>query len=211
MSQLHQFLGPLLSIILTVPLGPHPPSSTSGQPSPFDLRNRAADVLAKLVVLYGKGYPGLVPRLLSTFTRALHSSPFPSPLGAEHPPSGRYEGAVLGINALGGRAVKDALWGQHGENLEVINNLVGILYPGDRRVSKTGLMRATLRAFQALTSPKPVDWVPAPVPQERLASILGRNVAKALEKRPWMGVELARLHDEGGGEAEEDGDVAMEE
>lgn len=57
---LHQFLGPLMSILLTVPLGPHPPTSTP--PSAFDLRVRAADVLSKLVSIYGKSYAGLVPR-----------------------------------------------------------------------------------------------------------------------------------------------------
>lgn len=66
-KQLHQLLSPLLSILLTVPLGPHPPSSSSSsssqnQPSPFDIRSRAAEMLGKIARVYGKSYAGLIPR-----------------------------------------------------------------------------------------------------------------------------------------------------
>lgn len=64
-TQIHQFLAPLLSVILTVPLGPHPPSSSTPKPDAFDIRSRAADVLGKITSLYGPKYPSLSPRTYS--------------------------------------------------------------------------------------------------------------------------------------------------
>lgn len=219
--QLHQFLGPLLSILLTVPLGPHPPVSQG--PTPFDLRSRASDVLAKLVSTYAPTYPGLVPRLLSTLTKALQLPPFPSPLGADHPPAGRYEGAVLGISALGPQAVRSALWGERGERLGVVDGLVVSLYPGDGRRSKTGLMKATFRALGGIIERKPADasLIPPLPDMGMLEDTFGPNIAKALEKRPWMAAEMVRLWreaDDGGGDkgahgdrgAEDDEDAEME-
>lgn len=208
---MHQFLGPLLSILLTVPLGPHPPTSTS--PSPFELRTRAADVLAKLVQLYAKGYPGLVPRLLSTFRKALTSSPFPSPLGSDYPPAGRYEGAVLGIGACGEHAVRDALWGNKGDGLVAINGLLGLLYPSEGRKNKMPLMRATMRALLQITRPKPDGAVAPPPSAEVVAEAFGQHFVRAFEKRPWQANELLRLRNEASGESgadaagEEDDDM----
>jgi transcription initiation factor TFIID subunit 6 len=61
-KQIHQLLAPLLSTILTVPLGPFPPSSSTPKPDAFDIRARAADVLGQIAQVYGPRYPGLVPR-----------------------------------------------------------------------------------------------------------------------------------------------------
>jgi hypothetical protein len=141
-SQLHQLLPPLLSIVLTVPLGPHPPDPSS-RLTPFDLRLRATDVLGKIASQYGSQYAGLVPRLVSTLNSALHSQPFPSPLGASTPPSGRYEGAVLGLAALGPQAVRSSIWGKSGDGLRWVDDLVGRMYP-DAKPGRTGLMRAAL-------------------------------------------------------------------
>jgi hypothetical protein len=49
-------------MILTVPLGPHPPSSSAPKPDAFDIRARAAEVLGKIAQVYGPKYPGLLPR-----------------------------------------------------------------------------------------------------------------------------------------------------
>lgn len=156
--------------------------------------------------------------LLSTFTRALHSAPFPSPLGAEFPPAGRFEGAVLGIGALGPNAVRDALWGTQGEKLDVIDNLVGVLYPGDTRKGKTPLMKVSFKLLATLIRPKPTD-VPPPPTYDDLVVKFGPNVARALDKRPWMATELVRLHREGDEKAQvpqevqgknEDEDEAMD-
>lgn len=209
--QLHQFLGPLLSILLTVPLGPHP--VTGPGPSPFDLRSRASDVLAKLVSQYAATYPGLIPRLLSTLTKALQAPPFPSPLGADHPPAGRYEGAVLGISALGPQSVRSTLWGKRGEGLAVIDGLVVSLYPGDGRKSKTGLMKATFRALGSIIEKKPADssQIPPLPSMSMLEETFGPNIAKALEKRPWMAHEMVRLWREGGADGEAEADEEDEE
>lgn len=146
---------------MTVPLGPHPPSASSPKPDSFDIRAKAADILGKIVSLYGPKYPGLTPReyslrilvytlstteitgLLHTLTQALESSPFPSPLGATNPPAGRYEGAVLAISALGPAAVRQAIW-QGGTGLERIDNLAGVLYLGEGNKRRNGLIRASL-------------------------------------------------------------------
>ncbi|KAL7424833.1 histone H4-like TAF Taf6, SAGA complex subunit [Cryptotrichosporon argae] len=191
---LHQFLAPLLSILLTIPLGPFPPvPSSAGEPSSFDTRLRASSVLKKLVDSYGPAYPGLVPRLLSTLTRTLNLPPFPSPLGADTPPAGRYEGAVLGLAALGPHAVRQTLWGNGGDKLALVEGLVGSLYPGEARKHKTGLMKAVIRAMQTMTNPKPADATVAPPGADELAAAFGANVARALEKRGWTAREMLRL------------------
>lgn len=54
-----------MSVLLTVPLGPHPPSSSlsnAPQPIPYDLRVRASEVLGKIAAVYGPKYSGLLPR-----------------------------------------------------------------------------------------------------------------------------------------------------
>ena len=52
-----------MSVLLTVPLGPHPAGPTyTGQPSAFDLRVNAASILNKIANVYGPRYPGLIPR-----------------------------------------------------------------------------------------------------------------------------------------------------
>ncbi|RSH93625.1 hypothetical protein EHS25_006271 [Saitozyma podzolica] len=192
---LHQLLPPLLSIVLTVPLGPHPPDPSS-RLTPFDLRLRATDVLGKIASQYGSQYAGLVPRLVSTLNSALHSQPFPSPLGASTPPSGRYEGAVLGLAALGPQAVRSSIWGKSGDGLRWVDDLVGRMYP-DAKPGRTGLMRAALKALQRLTRPKPAqDGQIQPVSWDEVAETFGPNFAKALEKRPWMANELLRLRRE---------------
>ena len=61
--QLHQILAPIMSVLLTVPLGPHPAAPTnSGQPPAYDLRVKAAGILNKIATMYGPTYPGLIPR-----------------------------------------------------------------------------------------------------------------------------------------------------
>lgn len=109
------------------------------------------------------------------------------------------------------------MWGKRGEGLAVIDGLVVSLYPGDGRKSKTGLMKATFRALGSIIEKKPADssLIP-PVPaQSMLEETFGPNIAKALEKRPWMACEMVRLWREGGegdadAEAEEE-DEEMEE
>ncbi|WVQ79482.1 hypothetical protein IAT38_001581 [Cryptococcus sp. DSM 104549] len=204
---MHQLLPPLLSIILTVPLGPHPPTSSSGsQPSPFDIRQRAAEVLGKIADTYGKSYPGLVPRLVSTLTKALLSPPFPSPLGASNPPTGRYEGAVLALTVLGPQAVHSGIWGHAGEGLARIDDLAGRLYT-DAGKRRNPLIRVTIRALGQIIRPKP-DGVPAPqLHLDEIISMFGPNVAGGLNKKGWTASELVRLRKEelerGAGEAGE--------
>ena len=81
--------------------------------------------------------------LISTLSNALYSQPFPSPLGALNPPTGRYEGAVLGLGALGAQAIRSTLWGNGGDALGRIDDLVVTLYPDGKR-GKMGLVKATM-------------------------------------------------------------------
>ncbi|KAK4685103.1 transcription initiation factor TFIID subunit 6, partial [Tremellales sp. Uapishka_1] len=216
---LHQLLPPLLSIIVTVPLGPWPPSSSSSsanQPSQYDLRIRAADVLKKLVVSYGGSYPGLIPRLESTLLKTLWSPPFPSPLGATNPPVGRYEGSILGLAALGPHVVRSAVFGQSGESVKRIDELASRLY-GESKKGKNGIIKATVvgiatvfscpvpvltnvsqRALNTITRSKPTtpDFVPPLTSSDSLVTSFGPLIAKNLEKKPWMASELMRLKTE---------------
>ncbi|WWD20037.1 hypothetical protein CI109_104510 [Kwoniella shandongensis] len=193
---MHQLLPPLLSIILTVPLGPHPPSSSSSsQPSPYDIRQRAAEVLGKIAENYGRSYPGLIPRLVSTLTKALQSPPFSSPLGAANPPAGRYEGAVLGLAALGTQAVKSGVWGKAGEGVSRIDDLAGRLYTDAGR-RKNPLVRATIKALGPLITPKPEN-VPAPqLNLDEVTEAFGPHIANGLVKKGWTASELLRLRKE---------------
>lgn len=87
-----------------------------------------------------------IPGLMSTLTSALHSSPFPSPLGATNPPAGRYEGAILGLAALGPYAVRQTIWGTNGDGLQRIDVLAGKLYPGEKEAKRgrVGVMKAAM-------------------------------------------------------------------
>ncbi|CAD6567611.1 MAG: hypothetical protein TREMPRED_003748 [Tremellales sp. Tagirdzhanova-0007] len=220
---LHQLLAPVMSVLLTVPLGPHPPSSSNSgsQQSSYGLRIRASEVLGKIGAVYGPSYPGLLPRLVSTLTRTFQSSPFPSPLGAAHPPAGRYEGAALGLAALGAPAVLSGLWGNGGEQMVRIDDLAGRLYPGEGKRSRTGLMKACInvlvwydwtvtvidileihdegRALNLIIRPKPEsDPIPTPPSADDIAETFGHHFARALEKRPWLASELMRMAKDGG-------------
>lgn len=115
-----------MSVLLTVPLGPHP-APTPQVPSTFELRQRAASILGKLCSSYGRNHEGLIPRITTTLIRALESPPFPSPLGSTMPPIGRYEGAVLGLSALGPHAVRKGLWGNRGDAALSLGTLIGSL------------------------------------------------------------------------------------
>lgn len=159
---MHQLLPPLLSIVLTVPLGPHPPqSAASSQPSPTEIRSRASDVLSKIASTFSPSYPGLIPRLVSTFTKALHSPPFPSPLGAANPPTGRYEGAILALGGLGPQAVKVGIWGERGEGVRRIDELAGRLY-NEAGKRKNPLVRATIVSLIAWSLSPPLLSLPPP-------------------------------------------------
>ncbi|ORY35025.1 hypothetical protein BCR39DRAFT_516221 [Naematelia encephala] len=196
---LHQILPPLMSVILTVPLGPHPPSGEKGL-TPFELRSKASQVLGKVAKQYGSTYPGLLPRLTSTLTRTLESSPFPSPLGASTPPSGRYEGAILGLSALGPHAVRTAIWGTRGDPLRRLDDLAFRLYPGQR--SKPNLIKAGVKALTLIVRPKPEGWT-GTVDTQGVESEFGANWARGVEKRPWLASELLRMRRQG----EEEGGV----
>ena len=53
-----------MSVLLSVPLGPHPPQSGSEDKTPYQLRAVAANVLKSIMEQYGPKYPGLLPREL---------------------------------------------------------------------------------------------------------------------------------------------------
>ncbi|WWC93104.1 uncharacterized protein L201_008070 [Kwoniella dendrophila CBS 6074] len=193
---IHILLPPLMSIILTVPLGPHPPSSSSSnQPSPYDLRLHASQVLGKIAEKYGKSYPGLIPRLVSTLNKALNSPPFPSPLGASNPPSGRYEGALLALSSLGQQAVKTTVWGKAGENIIRIDDLAGRLY-SDSSKKKNPLIRALIKCLSVIITPKPADTPTPQVNLDEIADAFGPNLANNLNKKLWTASEILRLRRE---------------
>ncbi|KIR34420.1 transcription initiation factor TFIID subunit 6 [Cryptococcus deuterogattii MMRL2647] len=193
---MHQLLPPLLSIILTVPLGPHPPQpASSSQPSPTEIRSRASDVLSKIASTYSPSYPGLIPRLAMTLTKALHSPPFPSPLGAANPPTGRYEGAILGLGGLGPQVVREGIWGEKGEGVRRIDELAGRLY-SEAGKRKNPLVRATIKA-PAILTPLPRIRRTHPFPNlANLTEMFGPNIAAGLSKKGWTASEMVRMREE---------------
>ncbi|WVQ96401.1 hypothetical protein IAU59_003506 [Kwoniella sp. CBS 9459] len=208
---MHQLLPPLLSIILTVPLGPHPPSSSSSQPSSYDLRLHASQILGRIAEKYGKTYAGLLPRLVSTLTKALHSPPFPSPLGASNPPAGRYEGALLALSCLGTQTIRSTVWGRGGDGIRRIDDLAGTLYT-DAGKKKNLLIRALIRCLMLLVRPKPADQPTPQIDLDEIADLFGPNLANGLNKKLWTASELLRLRTEeldgqqAGGEREGEGE-----
>lgn len=196
---IHQLLPPLLSMILTVPLGPAPgtqPPPPSSVPSPFDLRARASDILARIASTFGPSYANLVPRITSTLAGALKSQPFPSPLGPSMPPAGRYEGAVLALAALGSSAVRSVIWGKAGDGIRQVDELCGTLYP-EQKKGKLPLLRALVKALSTLAQPKPTDpSVPIPAVPPNMAELFGPFLAQGVQKRPWLANELVRLRQE---------------
>nr|ODN91282.1 transcription initiation factor TFIID subunit 6 [Cryptococcus depauperatus CBS 7841] len=192
---LHQLLPQLLSIILTVPLGPLSPLNASSQPSSFDIRQRAAEVLGKIAADYGKSYPGLVPRLVSTLTKALQSAPFPSPLGASTPPTGRYEGAIFGLSVLGPQAVRIGIWGTAGSNIIKIDELASHLY-SDSGKRKNPLIRAAIKALGQIIPPKPSDKPTPPLNVDELTETFGSNIAAGLVKKGWTASHLLKMRKE---------------
>ncbi|AAW43418.1 hypothetical protein CNBE0210 [Cryptococcus deneoformans B-3501A] len=193
---MHQLLPPLLSIILTVPLGPHPPQpASSSQPSPTEIRSRASDVLSKIASTYSPSYPGLIPRLVSTLTKALHSPPFPSPLGAANPPTGRYEGAILGLGGLGPQAVRVGIWGEKGEGVKRIDELAGRLY-SEAGKRKNPLVRATIKALAQIIPPKPSNTPTPSLNVEQVTEMFGPNIAAGLSKKGWTASEMVRMREE---------------
>lgn len=109
----------------------------------YDLRLRSSDLLASLLAQYSPRYPGLRPRLLRVFEDSLYSDPFPSPLGPTRAPAGRYEGALLGIAAVGTQGVRKVLFSpgsdlEHsdtglGRGMDRVEALFPILYPSAAR------------------------------------------------------------------------------
>ncbi|KAK6909003.1 hypothetical protein I203_103013 [Kwoniella mangroviensis CBS 8507] len=193
----HILLPPLMSIILTVPLGPHPSSSSSNQPSPYDLRLQASQVLGKVADKYGKSYPGLIPRLVSTLSKSLNSPPFPSPLGASNPPSGRYEGSLLALSCLGKQAVRSTVWGKAGENISRIDDLAGRLYTdGGSGKKRNPLIRALIKCLSVIINPKPADTPTPQVNLDEIADAFGPNLANMLNKKLWTANEILRLRRE---------------
>ncbi|WVW86592.1 hypothetical protein I302_108642 [Kwoniella bestiolae CBS 10118] len=206
----HILLPPLMSIILTVPLGPHPSSSSSNQPSPYDLRLHASQVLGKVAEKYGRSYPGLVPRLISTLSKSLNSPPFPSPLGASNPPSGRYEGSLLALSCLGKQAVKSTVWGKAGENISRIDDLAGRLYTDGGGKKRNPLIRALIKCLSVIINPKPVDITPQ-ANLDDVSEAFGPNLANMLNKKLWTASEILRLRrEELEGEGEGGGVDGME-
>ncbi|KAI9631731.1 uncharacterized protein MKK02DRAFT_21530 [Dioszegia hungarica] len=198
---IHQLLPPILSIILAVPLGPQAGSAqpSGPQPSPYDIRSRAADVLGMVARQYGAGYPGLIPRLVSTLKSALDSSP--SHTGSLAHPAGRYEGAVLGLTALGASVVRETIWAPAGNGLKKIDGLCGALYPEAvaGKGKGRGLVKATEAALQKLlrsTNPDSKPSAPATTP-EAIAEAFGQNLVVIMtKKRAGLGNEMIRLREE---------------
>ncbi|ORX38050.1 TATA box binding protein associated factor-domain-containing protein, partial [Kockovaella imperatae] len=193
---LHQVLAPIMSVLLTVPLSSQSSSSLTNNPS-YELRCKAASILQKIVTVYGSRYPGLVPRITSTLLKTLNLPPFPSPLGGGVPPSGRYEGAILGISALGPSAIRQSLLNDPNV-LQRIDGLCSSLYPAQEARKSTKavpLSKATVVALSRMVGSKPEGWV-GTVDLDQADSQFGPNLVRAMEKDSWLLSELLRMREE---------------
>ena len=224
--KLHQILAPIMSVLLTVPLGPQPSGAAyGGQPSAFELRVNGASILNKIATMFASKYPGLIPRELlcvfmhkafansstgisATLLNTFHLPPYPSPLGVGNPPIGRYEGCILGIGALGSRTIRQCLFDDPSV-LQRIDNYCGTLYSGaeSKRLGKQSLARATIEALRTMVGAKPDNWKGS-VSWDKVAQEFGPNLARAMEKQPWLTSELLRMRRDG--EQNGHGDMAVD-
>lgn len=197
-----------MSVLLTVPLGPHPPSSGAEEKSPYATRVLAASVLRLVAQQYGDKYTALRPRkswhrffesllisgITSTLTKTLYSPPIPVASGPSTAitPAGRYEGAILGLGALGPNTVSSTLLNPDGVTSQRVDSLAGELYTGKNR----GIVKAWIKACGTVLGPRPdplpaIEWSAVGTEAERL---FGAYLTKGMEKKhAWMASELVRM------------------
>lgn len=105
---------------------------------------------------------------------------------------GRYEGAILGLAALGPNTVRATLFKPDGEAFRRVNQLAGELYTGKNR----GITKAWIRAMGTLVGPRPdplpvVDWsVVGPEAEREFGPILAKSMER---KHGWLARELVQL------------------
>jgi transcription initiation factor TFIID subunit 6 len=127
---------------------------------------------------------------------AFKTSPFPSPLGATSPPSGRYEGALLGLSALGPVTVRKALFQPPSDNsptpLQWISTHSPVFYP-QLPAKRQPLLKASIRAMCVIVGTKPpeervsVDW-------EGVKTEMGEIWVDALGgKKSWIARDVLKL------------------
>ncbi|KAJ9125315.1 hypothetical protein QFC22_000272 [Naganishia vaughanmartiniae] len=124
---LHQMLPPIMSILLSVPLGSES-SAVATKTSTSDLRRKASDLLGTLMKTYGPDYETLIPRVTQTLQKALASpASFKSTtptgiLGTRQLVSshGRYQGALLGLAAISNQAFLRSLLGADARGLKML-------------------------------------------------------------------------------------------
>ncbi|KAJ9097344.1 hypothetical protein QFC19_006812 [Naganishia cerealis] len=126
---LHQMLPPIMSILLSVPLGSES-SAVATKTSTSDLRRKASDLLGTLMKTYGPDYETLIPRVTQTLQKALASpASFKSTtptgiLGTRQVVSshGRYQGALLGLAAISNQAFLRSLLGSDARGLKTLGD-----------------------------------------------------------------------------------------
>lgn len=95
---MHQFLPPILSILLTSTLFiPQPLNPIATEPTPSHLRTHASSTLSRLLSLHGPTYPALSARITKTLLAALVE---PGRM------LGTREGALRGLCAVRREAVR---------------------------------------------------------------------------------------------------------
>ncbi|KAL7415814.1 hypothetical protein BDY24DRAFT_439665 [Mrakia frigida] len=200
---LHQLLPPLLSPLLTFPLGSSSnptlngassSKSNSSEPTASEIRQLAAQVLGVLVNEFGSVYESLIPRLTKTLLRSL----------APPNPSGRVEGALLGLGAIGKEGVRRGLWGDlpllsRGGDLEAGGR--GVRSWGESwereeswsEMEKESVVKAGVSTLRLLlpSSTRPpstpsLDQITDPATLSDLQTAFGYSFANELSKDRWL-------------------------
>ena len=140
--------------------------------------------------------------------KTLDLSVYPSPMGIGTPPAGRYEGCILGIGALGPMPIRRCLFTDPSVLLR-IDSLCDSLYTGpeSKKFGKQSLARATSKALGVMVGAKPENWAGS-VDWDQAAREFGPNLARSMEKRPWLTSELLRMRLERGQNGS--GDMAVD-
>ncbi|KAJ9105924.1 hypothetical protein QFC20_004162 [Naganishia adeliensis] len=195
---LHQMLPPIMSILLSVPLG-NESSLAASKISTFDLRRKASDMLGTLMKTYGPDYETLIPRVTQTLQKALASpASFKSTtptgiLGTRQVVSshGRYQGALLGLAAISNQAFLRSLLGSDARGLKTLGEELQKASDSERE-SIVRLTSDLLR--ETLGNEEHEDAIDVDVDEDAAIARYGVVFGRALAAVPGLSDSIERYH-----------------
>ncbi|GHJ85581.1 hypothetical protein NliqN6_1983 [Naganishia liquefaciens] len=195
---LHQMLPPIMSILLSVPLGNAPaPSLTASTTSTYALRQKASDMLGTLMKTYGPDYETLIPRVTQTLQKALASpasfkSTTPTGILATRQvvsSHGRYQGALLGLSKISSQALLRSLLGGEARGLKALGEQLESA-PLTERESIVQLTMDLLR--QNLAKDESENAIEVDLDEDVMVERYGRVFGRALVNAPRIASDIDR-------------------